>query len=79
VNLPADATLTIDGAPTSSRTDRRVFVTPALEEGREYAYTLKGEVVRDGQRVALSREVRVRAGTETQATLELPSHLVAAK
>src|SRR5205823_11966785 len=49
VTLPTEAKLTVDGNPTTSTSDRRVFVSPALDRGMEYFYTLKAEVVRDGK------------------------------
>ena len=38
-----------------------MFATPTLEAGKVYAYTLKAEIVRDGQTVTASRRVTVQA------------------
>jgi uncharacterized protein (TIGR03000 family) len=66
VNVPADARLTIDGEATTSTSTQRVFVSPTLNAGREYHYTLKAEFVKDGKVVKLSKEIAVRAGNETR-------------
>src|SRR5207244_3275794 len=47
VSLPADARLTVDGAQTNSVSERRTLVTPNLEAGETYVYTLRAEIVRD--------------------------------
>jgi uncharacterized protein (TIGR03000 family) len=77
VNLPADATLTIDGEATTSTSSSRVFVSPTLQPGREYHYTLKAEVKRDGKPVSVEERVAVRAGETTPVTLTLPATSVA--
>jgi uncharacterized protein (TIGR03000 family) len=73
VRLPADARLMIDGAPTSSTQDVRRFVSPPLQPGKEYQYTLKAEVTRDGKKVEHSRDVTVRAGQPSEVTFDLPA------
>lgn len=73
VTLPAEARLEIDGAATSSTSERRVFVSPELNPGREYHYTLKAEWVRDGKTVSMTREVAVTAGTEATVKFETES------
>lgn len=70
VTLPADATLTIDDAATTSTASPRVFTSPVLPNGKDFHYTLKAKYVRAGQPVVLSREVTVRAGQETRVNLE---------
>jgi len=72
VTLPADAKLTIDGAATRSTTGVRTFVTPALENGMEFSYTLKAEVVRDGQTFSTEQRVTVRGGAESKINLTVP-------
>jgi uncharacterized protein (TIGR03000 family) len=69
VNLPADAKLTIDGNATTSTTDRRVFVSPALEPNQEYYYTVQAEL--NGQ--SKSERVTVRAGQEVNVKIEIPN------
>jgi uncharacterized protein (TIGR03000 family) len=69
VNLPADATLTVDGRATTSTSARRVFVSPSLNSDREYYYELKAEFMKDGKPVTISKRINVRAGAE--AVVEL--------
>ena len=73
VNLPADATLTIDDEATASTSGNRVFVTPPLESGREFHYTLKAKVVRDGQVQTTTQRVAVRAGEVSRIELTIPA------
>ena len=73
VTLPVDAKLTIDGAATRSTSSVRTFVTPALESGMEYSYTLKAEVVRDGQTFSTEQRVTVRGGAESKISLSIPA------
>jgi len=70
VNVPAEAKLTIDGEATTSTATQRVFVSPALEIGRDYHYTVNVEFVKEGKVVSVSKEVAVRAGNETRVTLD---------
>jgi uncharacterized protein (TIGR03000 family) len=79
VNLPEDATLTIDGEKTTSTSASRMFVTPALEQGKEYEYTLKAKVVRDGEVKVTTAKVTVRAGQTSQVRLKVPTAGVAAQ
>jgi uncharacterized protein (TIGR03000 family) len=62
VRLPEEARLFIDGVECSLTSDTRTFDTPALEAGREYTYTLRAELRRDGQTVTDHRVVVFRAG-----------------
>jgi uncharacterized protein (TIGR03000 family) len=70
VDLPPDATLKVDDTLTKSTTSNRVFMTPPLESGRIYQYTLTAEVMRDGVQQTVTRQVTVRAGEETRVSLE---------
>jgi uncharacterized protein (TIGR03000 family) len=70
VNLPADATLTIDDRPTRSLSGERRFITPPLPADKAFRYVLKAEVVRDGRTLQASQDVTVRAGEESAVTLE---------
>jgi len=77
VSLPAEAKLTIDDFVTSSTSERRVFVSPALTPGKTYSYTFKAEVMRDSKPVTVTKEVTVRAGEETPVTIEFPAAVTA--
>jgi uncharacterized protein (TIGR03000 family) len=69
VSLPADATLVIDDTATTSTSSERTFVSPTLNPGIDYNYTLKAEVMRDGKKVQVAEKITVRAGEETRVTL----------
>ncbi len=62
VKLPADATLYVDDRRSPSREPVRTFSTPPLPTGREYAYVIKAEVIRNGQPETVSQKVPFRAG-----------------
>ena len=70
VSLPADATLSIDGHATTSTTAQRTFVSPALEAGKDYQYTIKVEMVREGKTISESKNVTVRAGETTEVSFD---------
>lgn len=72
VSLPADAKLIVDGNVTRTKNAVRVFRSPALEPGLDYAYTVKAEFVRDGQPTSATKRVVVRAGKETRVTFDVP-------
>lgn len=76
VHVPSGARLTIDDQPTNLTSERRTFVSPPLQPGSDYAYTLRAELPRDGQTV--TRRVIVRAGEQTEVRLEIPATPVAA-
>jgi uncharacterized protein (TIGR03000 family) len=73
VQLPADAKLLIENEATTSTGASRVFQSPVLNPGKEYHYTLKAEVVRDGKPVRFEKVVEVKAGQITPVTLTLPT------
>jgi uncharacterized protein (TIGR03000 family) len=77
VSLPADAKLTIDGVPTVSTSESRVFESPSLTPGKTFFYVLKATVVRDGKTEAVTKEVAVRAGENTRVKIEIPETAVA--
>lgn len=73
VRLPSDARLTVDGVDCPLASGNRTFDTPALEPGKKYVYTMKAEVVRDGQTYAETRRVIVEAGKRVKVDFsELP-------
>jgi len=78
VHLPAGARLTVNDAPTIQTSSRRVFESPPLQRGRTYYYTLKAEVMRDGQTLTTTQEVAVVAGREMDVNLNIPSGTVTA-
>jgi uncharacterized protein (TIGR03000 family) len=72
VTLPVDAALTIDDTPTRARAARRTFVSPPLDPGQTYHYTLKAEAMRGGKAVTATQRIDVRAGRATRVELVLP-------
>jgi uncharacterized protein (TIGR03000 family) len=79
VSLPADARLTVDGYVTTSTSENRTFVTPALPQGETFQYTLRAEVVRDGRTVVETQVVTVRGGEETRVPFNFSNGVVAAR
>jgi len=77
VSLPADARLSADGQPTNLVTPVRRFFTPALTAGREYVYTFKMDVMRNGREVSEAKRVVVRAGETTRVEFAEPADIVA--
>ena len=62
VKLPPGATLFVDDRKSSSADPVRQFTTPPLPAGREFAYVMKAELVRDGRPEYLIQKVSFRAG-----------------
>jgi uncharacterized protein (TIGR03000 family) len=73
VTLPAHATLTIDGQAAQSKSAQRLFVTPPLQAGKLYSYTLSARFLRAGKTITLEQEVLVRAGRETLVSMDVPA------
>jgi len=63
VQLPADAQLFLDDQPTTARAGERTFVTPGLEPGYLYSYTVRAEITRDGQKHIETKKIDVTAGS----------------
>jgi uncharacterized protein (TIGR03000 family) len=79
VRLPADARLSINQATTQAGAAVRTFETPPLKPGKEYYYTLKAELVRDGQSLTTTERVAVRSGEKKQVVLILAPASVASQ
>jgi uncharacterized protein (TIGR03000 family) len=78
VTLPADAKLNIDGTPTVSTSESRVFESPSLPPGRTFYYVLKATADRGGKTETVTKKVPVRAGQDTKVNIEIPETAVAA-
>jgi len=72
VELPADAKLLIDNEATTSTGNSRVFQSPVLNPGKEYHYTLKAEIVRDGKPVKVEQVVSFEPGEIKSVKMTLP-------
>jgi uncharacterized protein (TIGR03000 family) len=79
VNLPENARLLVDDYVTKSTSVRRVFVSPPLEQGKTFSYTLKAELMRDNGPVVISKTIQVQAGKRTSVTFQFPAAAVAAR
>lgn len=64
VKLPADARLTVNDQPTTLTSAVRSFNTPSLEAGKDYFYTMKAEIVRDGKTLTETQKITVAAGKD---------------
>ena len=69
VSLPANARLTVDGVQTRSTSGLRTFVSPSLEAGKTFAYTLTASYTREGQPVSVSKRVQVEAGQTVKVNM----------
>ena len=65
VYLPAAAILHVDGALTQATGEIRNFVSPALQPGRKFVYTLRATWKEAGKEIQRERTVRVEANQET--------------
>jgi uncharacterized protein (TIGR03000 family) len=66
IAAPADASLTVNGRALVLTSTEQAFTTPELEPDANYSYMVKAEVVRDGQTIAKTRKVMVKAGREVR-------------
>jgi len=71
--VPPGAKLTVNNKATRSSSTTRKFVSPPLQPGKDFYYTLKAEFRRDGQPVTVTKRIAVRAGQETLIELGSPS------
>jgi len=79
VTLPAEAKLFVDGNATTSTSVERRLVSPALQPGYEYHYTLTAEIAREGQApVRQTQRITVRAGEETRVPFTFAAPTVTA-
>jgi uncharacterized protein (TIGR03000 family) len=69
VNIPAGAKLSVDGNATTSSAAVRTFVTPAIETGSDYVYTLRAEI----EGAVETQTVTVRGGQTTNVTFAAAS------
>jgi uncharacterized protein (TIGR03000 family) len=79
VELPAEATLTIDGEATPLTSSRRVFQTPAFSADKAYTYEIAATVMVRGKAETVKQTVTVRGGEEKRVSLKLPATSVAAR
>lgn len=70
LSVPAGAAVYVEGVQLRSLAAERSFVTPALQPGREYGYTLKAIVVENGLEYAEVRQITVIPGETTTVSFE---------
>jgi uncharacterized protein (TIGR03000 family) len=71
ITLPADAKLYVDGQLTKTMDKSfRTFMTPDLDNGQEYRYVMKAEVLRDGLVQSETKTVIVKAGMDISEAFE---------
>jgi uncharacterized protein (TIGR03000 family) len=66
VKLPAGASLYVDDKKSPSAEPVRRFSTPPLPGGREFAYLMRAEVVRDGRTETFTQKVPFKAGERVE-------------
>ena len=75
VSVPADAKVYLqDQLMTVGGTQRR-FVTPQMENGVQHVYTVKVEVVRNGQTIVKTAQAAVAAGQEVGVSVAFDSQI----
>lgn len=79
VRLPANAELRVNKNVSKLTSATRTFVSPPLNPGKDYYYTLEAAVTRDGQVVRNSVRVAVRAGEKKEVLLAIPEAAAAAR
>ncbi len=79
VSLPVDAKLLVDDVATTSTSALRVFVSPTLDAGKEYHYTMKVSFLQDGKTVEMTKKVAVTAGNETAVSFDAAAPSVASR
>jgi uncharacterized protein (TIGR03000 family) len=72
VLVPADAELDFNGTQMSQTGTERVFVTPPLEPGSNYRYTIRARWTEDGKPVEQTRKVGVKPGGEVRVDFTSP-------
>lgn len=72
VQVPANAKVWIDGAPTTSTGTSRSFVSPVLEAGK-FTYTVKAQWTENGQQVTRTRRIPVQANQAVDINLLQPT------
>jgi uncharacterized protein (TIGR03000 family) len=69
VIVPEKAEIEIEGARTKQTGPVRRFISPPVEVGKSYVYTIKATWTQDGKPMMVERTVKVRPGEETEVDL----------
>jgi uncharacterized protein (TIGR03000 family) len=70
LSVPAGARVTVDGYTLSGTGRERTFVTPAIDPGERYEYTVRATLTVDGRGEVESLNVTVVAGEISRASFE---------
>jgi len=62
VNVPADAVVYMAGTRMTLAGETRTFVTPKLDAGKQFTYSIRVEIVRDGEVRTVTHDQIVRSG-----------------
>jgi uncharacterized protein (TIGR03000 family) len=68
VNLPADARLFLDGLESTGGANVRTFISPELELGKSYFYTLRVELERNGKIYTETQKIYFQPGREARVS-----------
>lgn len=69
VTVPADAKLSVNGAPTKQTGKERRLITPPLKFGEQGTYTLTASFKKDGKEVKVERDIVVEGGKTVRVDL----------
>jgi uncharacterized protein (TIGR03000 family) len=70
VVVPEDAKISIDSKSSQATGTVRVFETPPLETGKDFTYQVTATATREGKEMKVEKQVTVRAGRATRATID---------
>jgi uncharacterized protein (TIGR03000 family) len=73
VNVPDDAKIYVNGQATSSTGDMRQYVSRDLQNGYNYTYEVRAEVVRDGRTIEQVKKIDLRAGETANLAFNFPA------
>jgi uncharacterized protein (TIGR03000 family) len=71
--VPDDAKIFVNGTATSSTGAARQYVSRGLQNGFNYTYEVKAEVVRDGKTVEQVKTINLRAGQTAELAFDFPA------
>ena len=69
VKVPTEAKVYLQDQPMSLSGNVRKFVSPQLSKGREYEYTVRVELAKNGNTLSKTDKVRVKAGQNVEVTV----------
>jgi uncharacterized protein (TIGR03000 family) len=72
VHVPAEAKVWFDGQPTTQTGVNRLFESPPVASGREYAYDIRAQWKENGKDIDRTEHIRVYAGAHLVVDLTKP-------